>query len=86
MLAVKLLFAAYALTPWLAPVLTQTGHTRVAGLNYVFYRRQCHQLPECSYFLFGQKASDSRSEVQAASQATNNPAILRPFIGDPEMG
>ena len=86
LLIVNLLFGAYALTPWLAPVLMQTGHTRAAGLIYLFSSTQCHQLPERSYFLFGQKASYSLSEVQAAFQATNNPAILRQFIGNPEMG
>ena len=86
LLVFNLLFGAYALTPWLAPVLMHTGHTRAAGLIYLFYSTQCHQLPERSYFLFGQKASYSLSEVQAAFQDTNNPAILRQFIGNPEMG
>ena len=57
LLVFNLLFGAYALTPWLAPVLMHTGHTRAAGLIYFFYSTQCHQLPERSYFLFGQKAS-----------------------------
>ena len=86
LLVFNFLFGAYALTPWLAPILMQTGHTRAAGAIYLFYSTQCHQLPERSYFLFGQKASYSLSEVQAAFQDTNNPAILRQFIGNPEMG
>ena len=86
LLVFNFLFGAYALTPWLAPVLMQTGHTGAAGLIYLFYSTQCHQLPERSYFLFGQKGSYSLSEVQAAFQDTNNPAILRQFIGNPQMG
>ncbi len=86
LLIFNFLFGAYALTPWLAPVLMQTGHPRAAGLVYLFYSTQCHQLPERSYFLFGQKPSYSLSEVQAAFQDTNNPAILRQFIGNPQMG
>ena len=85
-LVINLLFGVYSLTPWLAPVLMQTGHTGAAGLIYLFYSTQCHQLPERSYFLFGQKTSYSLHEVQAAFQDTNNPAILRQFIGNPEMG
>jgi uncharacterized membrane protein len=86
LLVINFLFGAYSLTPWLAPVLMHTGHARAAGLIYTFYSTQCHQLPERSYFLFGQKASYSLSEVQAAFQNTNNPAILRQFIGNPDMG
>jgi len=86
LLVLNLLFGAYALTPWLAPVLTHTGQTHAAGFIYLFYSTQCHQLPERSYFLFGQKASYSLSETQAAWQDSNNPAILRQFIGNPEMG
>src|SRR5260370_5021364 len=86
LLVFNFLFGAYALTPWLAPVLMHSGHTRAAGLIYLFYSTQCHQLSERSYFLFGQKASYSLAEVQAAYQDTNNPAILRQFIGNPDMG
>ena len=83
---VNILFGAYALTPWLAPVLMHTGHTRAAGVIYFIYSTQCHQLPERSFFLFGQRTTYSLADIQAAWTNTNNPAILRQFIGNPEMG
>ena len=86
LLLLNLAFGIYAFTPWLAPVLMQTGHPRAAELIYLIYSTQCHQLPERSYFLFGQRASYSLAEIQAAWANTNNPAILRQFIGNPEMG
>jgi uncharacterized membrane protein len=53
---------------------------------YYIYSWLCHQLPERSYFLFGTKFTYSLAEVQRAWQDTNNPLILRQFIGNPGMG
>ena len=57
-----------------------------ANAIYTFYSFQCHQLPERSYFLFGPKAMYSLPEIQAAWQNTNNPIILRKFIGNETLG
>lgn len=53
---------------------------------YFFYSFFCHQLPERSLFLFGEKWMYSFSEISAVWQNTDNPMILRQFIGTTDMG
>jgi len=53
---------------------------------YAIYSFLCHQLPERSYFLFGQKISYSIPEIQAAWKVTLDPFILRHFTGNAGMG
>ena len=49
--------------------------------NYTFLHSFfCHQLPERSFFLFGEKSMYSLREIQSAWQDTLNPMILRQFI------
>jgi uncharacterized membrane protein len=86
LLIFNLLWGIFVIIPWLAPVLMQTGNERAAGVIYAIYSSQCHQLPQRSFFLFGPKPMYSLSEIQATWLDTNNPLILRQFIGNPEMG
>lgn len=72
--------------PFLAPVFMKFGWTGAARIIYLFYALECHQLPQRSFFLFGPKLMYSLPEIQAAWQPTNNPLILRQFIGNAEMG
>lgn len=53
---------------------------------YLVYSFFCHQLPERSIFLFGGQPMYSLSEIKAAWQYTDNPLVLRQFIGNPTMG
>ncbi|GIK37162.1 MAG: hypothetical protein BroJett011_09950 [Chloroflexota bacterium] len=86
LLIFNLLWGIYVTLPWLAPVLMATGSERAGRAIYLIYSTQCHQLPQRSFFLFGSKPMYSLAEVQAAWRNTNNPLILRQFIGNPEMG
>lgn len=72
--------------PFLAPVLMHLGLAIPARAIYFIYSWLCHQLPERSYFFFGSKLTYSLAEVQKAWQPTNNPEILRQFIGNSQMG
>ena len=83
---VTVLIAIWVGLPWLAPVMMHWGWTSAAKIIYIIYSFQCHQLPERSFFLFGRQAMYSLAEIQAAWQKTNDPFILRQFIGTPEMG
>lgn len=74
------------LLPWLAPVFMKAGLEPAGRAIYTFYTFLCHQLPQRSYFLFGAQPTYELSEVQAVWQNTNNPLVLRQFIGNPEMG
>src|SRR5450830_1257432 len=76
----------YVIMPFLAPAFMASGWNIPANAIYFVYSFLCHQLPERSYFLFGQKFTYSLTEIQAAWQNTNNPFILRQFIGNQQMG
>ncbi len=76
----------YAGLPWLAPVFMKIGWADAGRTIYTIYTTQCHQLPERSYFLFDGKPMYSLAEVQAIWQNTNNPHILRQFIGNQQLG
>lgn len=72
--------------PWLAPVFMKLGWIGAGKAIYLLYALECHQLPERSYFLFGPKMTYSLAEIQAVWQPTNNPLILRQFLGNEQMG
>jgi uncharacterized membrane protein len=76
----------YVLAPFLAPLFMSIGWSGAGKTIYFIYSFLCHQLPERSYFLFGPNFTYSLAEIQSAWQNTNNPLILRQFIGNPEMG
>ncbi len=75
-----------ALLPFLAPLLMHWGWEKPAKGIYLLYSFLCHQLPQRSFFLFGEKWMYSLGEIQAAWQDTTNPLILRQFMGNPQMG
>lgn len=54
-LAVSILSGLYAGLPLLGPWLLSRGLTFPANVLYFFYGLTCHQLPERSFFVFGQK-------------------------------
>ncbi|HEX6384951.1 MAG TPA: DUF2085 domain-containing protein [Anaerolineae bacterium] len=86
LLLLTLLLGLWVGLPWLAPVFMKLGWTGAANAIYLLYAPQCHQLPQRSFFLFGDKPMYSLSEIQAAWQATNNPLLLRQFVGNADMG
>jgi uncharacterized membrane protein len=49
----------------LAPILMQLGQTAAAEALYTFYRLFCHQYPQRSWFLFGERAAYSLDVVMA---------------------
>ena len=57
--------ALYLLLPILAPALATAGLTAPASLLYSAYSVTCHQLPDHSYFLFGEKPFYSVSALEA---------------------
>lgn len=86
LLIVNILMGIWVALPWLAPVFMHWGWERTARPIYFFYSFQCHQLPERSFFLFGPKLMYSLNEIQSAWQYTDNPLVLRQWIGNVDMG
>jgi len=86
MVLFSLLYGLYVGLPFLAPVLMKTGLDPIGRVIYTVYSFFCHQLPERSFFLFGLKLMIPLAEIQANWQRTDNPLVLRQFIGSPELG
>jgi uncharacterized membrane protein len=80
------IYGLWVFTPFLAPFFMVIGWTGAGKAIYFIYSFFCHQLPERSFFLFGEKTMHTLSEIQSAWQATINPMILRQFIGNASMG
>ncbi len=80
------IFGLWVFLPFLAPLFMNMGWDGAGKAIYFVYSFFCHQLPERSFFLFGEKTMYSLSEIQAAWQNTVDPLILRQFIGNETMG
>lgn len=81
-----LIYGLWVFTPFLAPVLMHIACICAGKAIYFIYSFFCHQLPERSFFLFGEKPMYSLTEIQVAWQNTVNPMLLRQFIGNETMG
>ena len=81
-----ILYGLWVWTPFFAPVFMKIGWSGAGKAIYFIYSFFCHQLPERSFFLFGEKTMYTLSEIQSAWQDTINPMILRQFIGNTGMG
>ena len=80
------IYGLWVFTPFLAPFFMVIGWTGAGKAIYFIYSFFCHQLPERSFFLFGEKIMYTLPEIQSAWQDTINPMILRQFIGNESMG
>lgn len=85
LLIVNLLVGSFAGLPWVAPALMARDYSHLGRLIYTAYSIFCHQLPQRSYFLFGEKISYSMPEIVAVVHSDQF-AALRAFLGTPEMG
>ena len=86
LLAVSFLVAIYVGLPWLAPLFMEIGWVRAGSTIYSLYATQCHQLPQRSFFLFGTQPMYSLTEIQDIWQYTNDPLVLRQFVGEASVG
>ncbi len=82
----SILYGVFVFLPWLAPVLMRIGAVQPGRAIYAIYSFVCHQLPERSFFLFGQKTMYSLIDIQFHWRQTIDPAILRQYIGDASAG
>lgn len=84
---VNLMFLLYVGMPLLAPVLMHLGAETPARVIYLIYRPACHQLPERSYFLFGEAHTyDLTTLPQDGVANARNLLVRRQYIGDPQHG
>jgi uncharacterized membrane protein len=85
-LVFTLVYGVFVLAPFVAPIFMQIGWERAGKAIFLIYTLLCHQLPQRSFFLFGQQTMYPLSEIQAVWQDTTNPLVLRQFIGNHQMG
>lgn len=81
-----IVYGLWVWSPWLAPIFMHIGWVNAGRTVYFIYSFFCHQLPERSFFFFGQKTMYPLKEIQSVWQNTINPLILRQFIGNENMG
>ena len=73
------------LLPFLAPALMAAGWPGAGTLLYMLYTPFCHQLPQRSWFLFGEKLTYTLAEINTVYPSTD-PWQLRFFYGTPAIG
>lgn len=81
-----IIYGLFVWLPFLAPVFMHLGWSGSGRALYFVYSFFCHQLPQRSFFLFGQKSMYSLAEVQSAWENTISPMVLRKFIGNAAIG
>lgn len=80
---IPLLF--FVTMPFLAPVLMEYGGKEAGKLLYTLYLPFCHQLPQRSWFFFGEKLTYTLDEIKQVYPFTD-PLQIRFFYGTSEMG
>jgi uncharacterized membrane protein len=78
-------YGAWVLLPFAAPLLMQAGATGPGNALYAIYSLFCHQLPERSLFFFGPKLMYSLQEI-GRFWSTDNAVVLRQFVGNEQLG
>lgn len=79
------LYGAFVLGPFLAPIFMAAGATDAANVVYTGYSFVCHQLPERSIFLFGDKPMYSLDEIKNV-WSLDGFLGLRQFTGNSQFG
>ncbi len=77
------------LLPWLTPLFMELGWIFPARVVHTAYVAFCHQLPQRSWFLFGDQFTYSYDQIVFAMTGSSEhvlPLTMRGFIGTPEMG
>jgi len=75
----------FVLLPFGAPLALHVGWTWLGESIYWLYTPFCHQLPQRSWFLFGEKLTYSLSEINQVIPTTEIWSLRR-FYGTPELG
>ncbi len=81
----NVVMGVFVLMPFVAPMLMAQGVPSIARAIYALYSLFCHQLPERSWFLFGQQTSYPMSRFVELAGGSN-PLLLRQIVGNAELG
>lgn len=78
--------ALFVMGAILPPVLMKAGYPGAASILYTIYGATCHQLPQRSYFLFGQKLMYPLNELIDTWPQARTLWEQRAIIGDSSFG
>jgi uncharacterized membrane protein len=76
----------FVLGALLAPALMRAGYTGPASVLYTLYGFTCHQLPQRSYFIFGQKLMYPLDKILSNWPEATDFFEQRAILGDPVFG
>ncbi len=76
----------FVLGALLAPALMRAGYTGPASALYTLYGFTCHQLPQRSYFIFGQKLMYPLDRILSGWPEATDFFEQRAILGDPIFG
>ncbi|MEW5961789.1 MAG: DUF2085 domain-containing protein, partial [Chloroflexota bacterium] len=85
-LVANLLAGTILALAFLAPALLALGRPEAAQAVYGWLAPHDHQLPQRSYFLFGRSGWLQSYSLEQVLAWGANPANLRAFVGNPEIG
>lgn len=85
LLLFTIIYGAWVLVPFVAPLLMRQGETQAANAIYLFYSFFCHQLPERSLFFYGPQPMYTLQQIGQV-WPTTDALVLRQFIGNAQMG
>lgn len=84
---VNLALLTFIALPFAAPVLMRAGMPRAARVFYAIYFPTCHQLPDRSYFLFGDQVVYTLDELDTAGVLSDTSILQRrKYVGDETLG
>jgi len=85
---INTVLAIYVGLPFVAPAALESRHPFVAQIIYTIYSPVCHQLPQRSFFLYGEKPTYTLHELVDHVGEENLPLYPwpRPFNGNAQVG
>lgn len=76
----------WTLAPWLAPLFMHLGWTGPGRAVYAIYSLFCHQMPQRSWFFFGERFTYSLDQISIAWPDSATMMGVRRFVGNDSMG
>lgn len=83
----NVLLLIFTIPIFLAPYLMHAGNEQVGRVLYAIYGPTCHQLPERSFFLYGEKLAYTWEELLAGGlDPASTPFERQGFLGTADLG
>lgn len=83
----NIMLLIFTIPIFVGPYLMAHGHQRAGRVLYALYTPMCHQLPERSFYLYGEKLTYTWGElVDAGLDPTLLPPERRHFLGSETLG